>query len=209
MGTRVWAEIEVYPFDREALERTGPGRDFLEALDEVVDSHEHTDETGTEGVFSLQTVNYGTFAFSEAQLPQLATAAGLIYRHRDDGGGTWDGTEEVYLPTGRSFAYAHSMNTGKMLTRSQYDYMCSRGRGDQVGNFFALLALSMPELAAEHASGALAKRIDQIGLWPVPEPAPAPDEELIFDMPDPPALRGPGSNQYQDKPPRPGATRRA
>jgi len=36
-----------------------------------------------------------------------------------------------------------------------------------------------------------------------PAPGPTPDIELALELPEPPSRRGPGSNQYQDKPPSP------
>lgn len=44
--------------------------------------------------------------------------------------------------------------------------------------------------------------------WPEPWSALVPDTEIELDAGDPPSRRGPGSNQYQDKPPRPRSGKR-
>lgn len=214
MGTRVRAQFEIYPYNREELEQTAPGLELLAAVDSVIGDHEVSEDLEQEGsrLVELYTVNYGTSTFNEAGLPHLATAAGVIYQHIDEGSPTWQPTREVFLPTGRTFEFLEV--EGGVLSKAQYARMCRNGKGDQIGAYFDLIGLSLPEMAAELESGALVKRLDSIGLWPPPKPAeppsaqPAPSDELIFDMPDPPAIRGPGSNQYQDKPPLPAATRR-
>jgi len=107
MGTRVWAQIEVYPFDRAVLCRSEPGRAFLSEFDGVVADHECDDslDPDEDGLVSigLHEVNYGTAYFDELDLPRLANAAGLWYRQRDDGSVGWSPSSDLFCPDGRRF----------------------------------------------------------------------------------------------------------
>ena len=59
-------------------------------------------------------------------------------------------------------------------------------------------------MAAKAADGSLADLMEAVGLLPVKQgDLERPADADFFDPPDPPSLRGPGSNQYEDKPPRP------
>jgi len=211
MSTRVGAKIQVYPFDREALGRNTNGAAFLEALDAVVDDHESEEPEEDYGhlTINLNTVNYGVLTFSNATLPQLATKAGLFYRQSDDGSYEWSASQETYLPDGRAFFHELTPEGAPVLTESKFRSLAALGPADgladRVDAYFQLGKMKLPGLAHRAAAGSLEPLMSATGNGP-PEVTDTdiqdvPDTDIVLDHGDPPAIRGVGSNQYQDKPP--------
>jgi len=213
MGTRVNAAIEVYPFDRDELGRTQAGRDFLETFDHVVEWHEAdeeptVDESGTMHV-TLYEVNYGTAKFDDEELPSLAEAAGLWYRDGDGGGGTWMTHQRTRFPDGQTIDHLINMVDGTpLLAHAEYQRLAGLdstvSMDGRVQAYYALGNASLVELAEGAADGSLARTMEAVGMKPLTSvdlERRVVDDKL--DPPDPPRLRGPGSNQYEDKPPRP------
>lgn len=212
MGTRVGAEIQVYPFDRDTLGRDTNGAAFLEALDTVVDDHESEEPEEEDDLLTvnLNTVNYGVLTFNRATLPQLATKAGLFYRQSDRGSDEWAASQETYLPDGRAFVHELTPEGGLVLTEPKFRSLAvlgpADGLADRVDAYFQLGKMKLPELAYKAAAGSLDPLLSATGHGP-PEvtdtdlPQDVPDTDIVLDHGDPPAIRGVGSNQYQDKPP--------
>jgi len=211
MGTRTYAEIEVYPFNRDALSCTAAGREFLERYDAVVEWHEVEDSSITDGhlITGLDEVNYGTNTFDDERLPELASAAGLWYRDSDAGGGTWGQHRRTVFPNGVVIDPLVDNTGSPLLSHDDYRRIAALDSAwplaERVEAYFTLCSTSLPGLAAKAVDGSLATKMAALGLQPV-EPKDLERRADADDLgpPEPPLpLRGPGSNQYEDKPPLP------
>jgi hypothetical protein len=211
MGTRTGASIELYPFNRDALSSTAAGIEFLRQYDAVVEWHEHEDAEITDGhlTVELYDVNYGTAQFDEERLPALAMAAGLWYRDSDAGGGTWTRHQRTFFPNGETIDIPIVSEYGPTLSRGDFRTIAAvdsteSSLEERVEAYFELGSAPLPALAAKAGDGSLARLMANVGMKPVgPGDLERPVETSELGPPDPPMpVRGPGSNQYQDKPPR-------
>jgi hypothetical protein len=211
MGTRTSASIEVYPFERAALSSTPAGQEFLTQYDAIVDWHEHDDPEITDGhlVVYLEEVNYGTAQFDNERLPTLATAAGLWYRDYDAGGGTWSPHRRTFFPNGAKVDFPIDETGRPLLGPDDCETIIALDSdvplAGRLNAYYQLGLASLPNLAAKASDGSLARMMEAVGLKPVgPGDLERQAEASDLGPPEPPPpIRGPGSNQYEDKPPRP------
>lgn len=91
-------------------------------------------------------------------------------------------------------AHSHSADATTVSWDGPFDDYLFGARGDHHDRSGAtLVERALPEWAPE---------IHRMLRTSHGGPAATADAELVLELPDPPPLRGPGSNQYQDKPPR-------
>lgn len=107
MGTRVYAWVELGPWDEKQVAATEDGERLLGAIEGLGFSERRTEDT--DGVVILRCsdseVNYGTAFFEQEEIGNLAQATGLWWAWGDEGSTTWDASYEVGSPSGKHWSF--------------------------------------------------------------------------------------------------------
>lgn len=107
MGDRVYGWAQVGPWDGGVVVASEEGQALLAAIEAI--GFEESDETEVDGVRLLclgdGQCNYGTSAFEDDGLVEVAVAAGLWIAVGDVGSVEWGPHHSVYAPSGRSWDF--------------------------------------------------------------------------------------------------------
>lgn len=188
MGTRFPTSIEVYPYDRSALEAVPAGVAFLRVFDALCEEHAgELAPTGPGAVVDLAPVHMGTALLAERGLPRLAQAAGLWYRHRTAGGPDTPGEIETYLPSGQVFAAKHFPGGTVGVSLSMVACLAAALPAPAVCEWVAareaLAVTPLYELAEAWSAGALTGAVGAASRWPLPgEPGTPAVDELLSEI---------------------------
>lgn len=110
MGDRVYAWMEIGPWDEDALRHSGTASDLLDALDRY--RFDDRSVLVQDGISVLRVekyeANYGTGAFEDEGFATMARHLGLWLAWGDEGSVEWDQHHTVFAPDGASHYFEGS-----------------------------------------------------------------------------------------------------